>query len=62
MTGTAYFALTPADVRRIIELRKQGHGAYKIAKLIGANHSTVKHVVAGRNWVWLTGGKIEVEK
>lgn len=60
--STTYSALTPADVRRIIQLRKQGYGAFKIAKLIGAKHSTVKHVVAGRNWRWLTGGKVEVER
>ena len=60
--STAFSALTPADVHRIVELRKQGYGAYKIAKIIGANHSTVKHVVAGRNWKMITGGKVEVER
>jgi IS30 family transposase len=50
--------LTEAEVIRIVELRKQGYGPYKIAKLIGANHSTVKHVVQGRSWRHITGGRV----
>lgn len=45
--------LTEAQIRQIMVLRRQGHGAYKIAK-----HSTVKHVVQGRSWIHITGGKL----
>jgi len=50
--------LTEEQVRKIIELRHQGHGPLKISKLIGANYSTVKHIVHGRNWKHITGGKV----
>lgn len=58
MKPPRHAVLKEAQVLRIIELRKQGLGPLKISKLIGANYSTVKHIVHGRNWKHLTGGKV----
>jgi len=53
--------LTEAQVREAMKLRRQGLGPYKIAKLVGANHSTIKHVIHGRSCRHVTGGQVTAD-
>lgn len=49
--------LSEEDVLAMIELRAKGETYSQLSERFGAPMSTVEHILTGRNWAWLTGGK-----
>jgi hypothetical protein len=47
--------LSEKEVLRIIDLDNQRMSVPSIAQKLGRAETTVRHVVAGRTWSWLTG-------
>lgn len=51
--------LTESQVREVMRLRKEKRfGARNIARAVGISESQAKHIIEGRTWRHITGGKL----